>query len=351
MGKMADTSYRGRRAASIENRYLRVTVLDEGGHIAEICDKETGVNPLWTPPWPSIEPSAYDRAKNPEYGADSESKLLAGIMGHNLCLDLFGGPSADEAAAGQTVHGEGSIAPYDIRKEGDRLMLEAHLPMAELRFARSIELRERAVAISETVENLTALDRPIAWTQHVTLGPPFLEKGVTQFRASATRSKVYEAAFGAGDYLKAGAEFDWPHAPRLDGGTEDLRVLTRAAVSGAYSTHLMDTGIDDAFFTAFHPGMRLAFGYSWKRADFPWLGIWEENHSRTQPPWNGATLARGFEFGASPIPEPRRAMIERRDLFGVPAYRWLPAKGKLAVQYTAMAWRADSVPEVFGGGR
>ena len=55
-------SYRGRRAAALENDSLRVTVLEEGGHIAEITDKATGVNPLWTPEWPSIEPSAYDPA-------------------------------------------------------------------------------------------------------------------------------------------------------------------------------------------------------------------------------------------------------------------------------------------------
>src|SRR6478609_5669432 len=132
---MPDANFHGRRASSIENERLRVTVLHEGGHIAEILDKATGVNPLWIPPWPSIEPSTYEAARHPEYGHDSESKLLAGIMGHNLCLDIFGGPSPEEAAAGMTVHGEGSIAPYDIRKQGDRLMLEAHLPMAELRFA------------------------------------------------------------------------------------------------------------------------------------------------------------------------------------------------------------------------
>jgi len=54
------TPYRTRRATSIENEAIRVTVLHEGGHIAEITDTKTGINPLWTPPWPSIEPSAYD---------------------------------------------------------------------------------------------------------------------------------------------------------------------------------------------------------------------------------------------------------------------------------------------------
>jgi hypothetical protein len=45
---MTETRYRGRRATSIENDLVRVTVLHEGGHIAEILDKQSGVNPLWS---------------------------------------------------------------------------------------------------------------------------------------------------------------------------------------------------------------------------------------------------------------------------------------------------------------
>ena len=189
--------------------------------------------------------------------------------------------------------------------------------------------------IHESVENLTACDRPIGWTQHVTLGPPFLEKGVTQFRASATRSKVLESEFGAHERLRNAAEFDWPHAKLRDGGDEDLRVLTGAEASCAFTTHLMDPSREHAFFAAYAPAARLVFGYVWKRADFPWMGIWEENHSRTHAPWNGRTLTRGMEFGVSPMPESRRQMIERRELFGVPAYRWLPAKSRLEAEYCA----------------
>jgi hypothetical protein len=339
------TTYRGRRAAAIENQYLRVTVLQEGGHIAEILDKETGINPLWTPPWRSIEPSAFGPAVEAEYGDGAESKLLAGIMGHNLCLDIFGGPSGEEAAAGLTVHGEGSVAAYEIDGGDGGLTLQARFPLAQIAFQRRIELRGRTVRICERVENLTACDRPIGWTQHVTLGPPFLEKGVTQFRASATQSKVLESEFGAHERLRAAAEFDWPAAPLRDGSAEDLRVLTGAASSCAFTTHLMDPAREHAFFAAFAPAARLVFGYMWKQVDFPWMGIWEENHSRTHAPWSGKTLTRGMEFGVSPMPESRRQMVDRGQLFGVPAYRWLPAKARLEVEYCAVTARADTIPE------
>lgn len=339
------TVFRGRRAATIENNEVRVTVLEGGGHIAEVFHKESGVSPLWIPPWRSIEPSAYVAAGDTTYGGGVESQLLAGIMGHNLCLDIFGGPSAAEQAAGLQPHGEASIASYTIDATAAGIAMAAMLPEARLRVERTIQLKGAAVHVVEAVENLTATDRPVGWTQHVTLGPPFLENGVTEFRTSATRSKVLDTTFGAADYLMTGAEFDWPSAPRADGTTADLRVYNASVKSGAYTAHLMDTHLVDSFFVAFSPAHRLAFGYVWKRADFPWMGIWEENRSRAQPPWNGETVTRGMEFGVSPFPESRIQMIERGRLFGVPGYRWIPAKTRVEVEYWIVSRQAGRIPD------
>jgi hypothetical protein len=228
-----------------------------------------------------------------------------------------------------TVHGEASIVPYSFRMERHELIASAVLQACQLRFERRIRL-DRIVAIHEVVENLSPLDRPIAWTQHVTIGPPFLERGVTQFRAPGTRSMA----------LGSGEEFDWPRF-----GTRDLQLYTSSLRSGGYTTHLMDPSSEQAYFTAFSPKTKLLFGYVWKRSDFPWLGIWEENHSRMQPPWNGQTMTRGMEFGVSPIPETRREMIERGSLFGVPGYRWLPALSQAEVRYCAFATIAERIAE------
>jgi hypothetical protein len=341
---LAYERYRSRRAATIENAQLRVTVLEEGGHIAEIFDKASGVNPLWTPPWPTMEPSAFGPADAVTYGSGSDARLLAGIMGHNLCLDIFGPPSDDEAQAGLSAHGEGSVAPYELIAGRDSLVARAHFPIAGLQFERRIDLGAGVVAIREILKNVTNSDRAIGWTQHVTLGPPFLERGATEFRSSATRSKVFESTFGADDYLMPGAEFDWPMAPRLNGGTADLRLFTDAERSSAYTSHLMDVS-RTAYFAAFSPAFRLVAGYIWRPADFPWMGIWEENRSRQLPPWNGQTLSRGMEFGVSPMPETRQAMIERAHLFGAPCFRTIAAGGTAAVEYCAVVRNADRIPE------
>src|SRR5579884_701363 len=146
---MGEIQYRNRRAWQIEDEDTRVTVTVEGGHIAEILHKPTGVNPLWTPPWPSIEPSSYDRAKHPEYGADAESRLLSGIMGHNLCLDLFGPPSPEEEVAGMTVHGEASIVPWEIGTAGTEMTCRCRMPVAQLAVERRIRLGAAGVLQNE----------------------------------------------------------------------------------------------------------------------------------------------------------------------------------------------------------
>jgi len=88
-------------------------------------------------------------------------------------------------------------------------------------------------------------------------------------------------------------------------------LFNSAPQSSAFTTHLMDPAREEAYFAAWSPDYKLLFGYAWKSSDFPWMGIWEENRSRTHAPWNGQTLARGMEFGVSPMPETRRAMIDR----------------------------------------
>jgi hypothetical protein len=65
--------FRGRRAVQVETDQLRMTVTQEGGHIAELLHKDTAISPLWVPEWPSLEPSAYSPVRHPEYGGGPEA--------------------------------------------------------------------------------------------------------------------------------------------------------------------------------------------------------------------------------------------------------------------------------------
>ena len=321
---MSETLYRGRRAHQIENRQLRVAVMVEGGHVAALTHCASDVNPLWTPPWPTIEPSAYEAAKHAEYGGDSESRLLAGIHGHNLCLDTFGAPSETEAAAGAMVHGEAGVIPWTIESSGATMSARVELPSARLQFARQLRLEGDKLHYEEQLTNLSNEDRPIAWTQHVTLGPPFLEAGQTQFSAPSVREQ----------------DLDDDRRQHVD-----LERFTGAAKASGYTAHLMDPTRENAHFLAWSPRHRLLLGYIWRAADFPWLGTWDERLERTNRPWNGRTETRGMEFGVSPFPESRRRMIDRTRLFGMPTYKWIGARATLNVSYHAFLRPAAHLPE------
>jgi hypothetical protein len=136
--------FHNREAWQIENDKLRLTVLKGGGHIAEMLDKNSGVNPLWIPPWPSINPDKYDPERDECYGRNNDRGLLAGIMGHNLCLDTFGPPSDEQLRPGISVHGEASIVQYDGEVRGSELRVSAVLNFSRLSISRSIRLNNEA---------------------------------------------------------------------------------------------------------------------------------------------------------------------------------------------------------------
>ena len=52
-----------------------------------------------------------------------------------------------------------------------------------------------------------------------------------------------------------------------------------------------------------------------------------------------------MEFGVSPMPETRRQMLERGSLFGERGFRWIPARSRVQVAYSAFLQPATAIPE------
>ncbi len=196
------TRWRGRDAYMLGNDQVRLVVLNGGGHVADFrfC-RQTGlpsVSPFWVPAWKTIEPQNYrEKVHAKHYGSPAVGRLLAGICGHNVCVDHFGPPSNEEAAHGFPVHGEAGALRW--RKTslavGSRrvsLTLGVELPIAGLTFEREIELRsgESVAYYEETVTNNRKADHFFDWQQHVTFGPPFLCSEASRLALSGTRGLV-----------------------------------------------------------------------------------------------------------------------------------------------------------------
>jgi hypothetical protein len=338
----------GRSGYRLQARWGHVAVLEGGGHICELNLKECdGINPLWRPPWKTIDPQSYNSAKHARtYGPLPDGRLLAGIAGHNLSFDYFGPPSKEEIAAGHSTHGEAPSVKWRMNRataaSSSTIRCSALLPEAQIKFVReiSVDVLNPVIYCEETALNLSTFDRPISWNEHVTFGPPFVEAGVTIFDMPATRAKTCPASYSSNPLVKTDAEFTWPVAPMARGGRLNLRKVPPAKFEH-YTAQLMNPKLKLAFVAACNPRVGLLVVYLFRRADFPWVGNWIERYHQQHAPWHGKTFCRGLEFSTTPFAIPRRETVEQNRMFGESVYRWLPARSETAIRYMILLFRVQ----------
>lgn len=349
--------YESRTAWLLENDRIRLALLEGGGHLAEIAlagkRPPAGINPLWQPPWKTMEPYRFSLTRDgPRYGNDRESRLLSGICGHNVCFDYWGPPSPDEMHSGLSFHGEAGVIRWKAaRRQTTRSLLEftcvAEMALSAARLTRTVRLRpgETVAYFEETAENLTALNRAIGWVQHVSIGPPFLQRGATRLDLPATHGCSLPGGVGR---VAGEVDLDWPYVQNAGGGEQvDLRVAAPEQRSGFVLNLLIDPARKLGFVAAVTPKLRLLAAYVFRRDQFPWVNHWEHNRQARGAPWKGRALAVGLEFGNTIVAGSRRAMAAfPQEKYGVPTYGWLPARGSQTVRYVAML---AEVPRDFGG--
>lgn len=347
MQKAARVKFEGRKGWKLSNDKVEIIALEGGGHIvsAKLLGKnEPKINPFWIPHWKSMEPYEFKMDVHGKiYGKNMEGQLLSGIMGHNICLDFFGVPSkAEYEYGGITVHGEGPIVRWKLEKtwaddEEVGLTYSADLPKSMIHVERSLVLKkgEKVLRVEESVTNKGSFDRPFGWCQHVTMGAPFVERGVTLFDTPAMRSSTPPFDFSDTMRYKKDVEFRWPYAPGSHKETVIARVAADEEASSDYTTQLMDTNMEYGYFTAANPKKGLMMGYVWDREKFPWLDNWEENKGRTHKPWNGKEITRGMEFSTTPWTFTRRQTILQGEFFNTPTYKWIEAGETITTRYAA----------------
>lgn len=342
-----------RAGLCIQADWGHVSVLFGGGHICQLVSTaHSNINPLWRPQWTTIDPEQYNSEKDREsFGAPPDGRLLSGIAGHSLSFDFFGPPSEEETAAGLSTHGEAPAVRWQLLHEFDTghpgVEYGAHLPVAQIDFRRRLRIDKThpVVYCQETAKNLSALDRPICWNEHVTIGPPFLECETTLVDMPAKQAKVSPASYSEAMMLVPDACFEWPNAPRQHGGLHNLRT-TPDGCYGRYTAQLIDPAVDTGYVAISNPQAGLLLLYVFRRPDFPWIGNWEERFYRKTAPWNGKTFCRGLEFSSTPFAVPRRQTISQGPLFNEATYRWLPANAKISVRFLTLLM---DIPHDFQG--
>ncbi|HWR16820.1 MAG TPA: hypothetical protein VN577_18480 [Terriglobales bacterium] len=277
---------------------------------------------------------------------------MSGLVGHNICLDYFGSPSPEESKLGLSQHGEAPSSKWSATKvsaTGDTAALEmfVRLPIAGLDFNRQIRLSksENVIYFTETVRNLRKSDHFFHWTQHVTLGPPFLSAEMATTSIPGRKAITFPHGYDEGKALLASAEkFEWPKAPSMEGPTIDLAKPFSHDGLGFVVAVLLNKNRELGFIGAVNHDLGLCLAYCFNRNDFPWVAVWEENLGIEAAPWKKRTKARGLEFSTTPLPVHRRESFLSGHVLGEPTNTFIPALGTKTVKYAALLTR---VPQGF----
>jgi len=334
-------TFRDRQAIRLQSDSFQVVTTTGCGHLASLRIPDVDVNPLWEPPWPGIEPGDYDPDKHLDIYGPGEGRLLASLVGHNLCLNHFGDLTEQEEEAKGYYHGEASNLPWTVFEQGAdaaeaRLDYGLDLPDAQLQFRRVLRIRpgESTLYIKESTTNLKRSDTPFCCQQHVTLGPPFVEGGVSRLDLPARRGHTYPAALDGNDLLTPDRPYSWPDAPLQAGATLNLGLYPEDRCSYGASV-LLEPEEEHAFTAVSNPKLGLLLVYLFPHQVFPWTSLWCEHEGLEILPYNGRTTTWGVEFGSVPMAVKLIQTLTAGPLFGVPRFGTLPARHAIEVNYQA----------------
>ncbi len=327
------TTFEGFPAFTLSNDKLQVTLMAKGATLASLFlrDDPEKLSPLWNPMRDARE------AGRPVH--------FDGGAGLFVCVDGFGPPSPEEAAAGLPMHGEAHAQMFSIesgRKEaGAFVTMRAKLPIVQETFTRTFRVKdgESVISVESELENQLGFDRPVNWAEHATAGSPFLssQDTVVDISGSRSRTRPYDRIDNGpvSRRLASGQDFTWPLAPGLAGTAIDLRQTPADPRYLDHATTLLDPGRELEWATALNLKKHLLLGFVFRRSEYPWLQYWGY-----YPPSH--QFARGIEFGTQPFDVPRREAINAGVMFGAPTFRWLPAKSKITTRFAVFYTR---VPE------
>jgi hypothetical protein len=326
------TTWEDRPAILVANDRIELTVLPEGGAMAQILLREdkAKLNPLWNPYW--IARQAGLKPPTNFY------------RGHFVCVDGFGPSSMEERAAGLPMHGEAHTLPWQLRsnrKEGNTtsVAFSVNLPLSHEAFTRTFHLvdGEHVVWVDSTLTNLLAFDRPVFWGEHPTVSAPFLEPGkvAVDMPVSKSKTKAYQPA--PVRRLQSYVDFTWPMAPTLDGKMFDVRTAPMTPNTTDHTTSLIDPSRRLGFVTALHLEKNLLVGWVFRREEYPWVQTWLSYPGPNR-------MARGLEFATQPFDLTRAEVLKNGPLFDTPVYRIAPAKSTIASSFLMFY---TTVPEGF----
>ncbi len=294
--RLHDYTERGYRVLALENALVRVEVLaDKGSDIVSFLHKPSDTDFMWHRPG-GLRAAPLESTPR---GVDEFVFVDAYEGGWQECFPN-GGQSVVYKGAELPFHGELLTVPFGVEvledtPEAVSVRLTAETMRTPFRLEKTLTLRAES-AVLEIEERLCSLaEEPldVMWGHHPAFGPPFVDDSC-RIDLPPCRGTTERSGPWPGSELEFAAPFDWPMAPRRDGGRRDLSVVPGMESRTADWVRLHDFA--DGWYGVTSGRRRVGFGLRWDTGLFPYLWFWHVFGGMPGYPWYG----RNYNFALEP---------------------------------------------------
>jgi galactose mutarotase-like enzyme len=290
-------TYRGLRAAIMENEELRVVVLaDKGGDLASVSHKPTDTELLWRNPNGVRDPRWYQ----PTTGG-ANALWLDGYEGGWQSVFPNGGGAATVHGAELGIHGESALLPWDmaVLEQGpERVRVSLRVRLARTPFVaeRTLSLAAGApvLTVEETITNNGRQAFPVSYGQHITFGAPFLDDScILDLPGATVRTQAVD--YVDNHRLQSGAHGQWPFVAGRDGAPVDLRTIPTIAAGSEDMAYFEQ--MPAGWYALTNRNRRLSLVVEYPVELYRYLWYWQVFGGGTGYPWYG----RNYNIGLEPF--------------------------------------------------
>ena len=294
--RVHDYTAQGYRTLALENASVRVEVLaDKGSDIVSFLHKPSDTDFMW-------HRAGGLRAAPLESVPRGTDEFVFVDLYEGGWQECFpnGGQSVVYKGAVLPFHGELLAAPFAVEVLEDTpevvsVRLSAETMRTPFRLEKTLTLRaDRPVLeIDERLSNLADEAMDVMWGHHPAVGPPFLDDScridLPPCRGTTDRSAPWPSS-----ELAFQVPFDWPLAPRQDGGRRDLSLVL--GMDSRTADWVRFSGFAEGWYGITSGRRRVGFGLRWDASLFPHLWFWHVFGGMPGYPWYG----RNYNFALEP---------------------------------------------------
>jgi len=288
--------HRGIGMVSLENRFIRITVLaDKGTDIWEILYKPLDLDVMWHSFNDLKSPASFvPTRENPggsflDYYEGGWQELFPGI-----------GEACEYHGAMLGAHGEVCLLPWKFETVSDTpeevsVRFRVRTPRSPYLLEKTITVQDHAAAftIEESVHNEGGEELQFMWGHHPAFGPLFLDDSCRIEVPPGSSARTTPNRLGPYGVLPPDTPFAWPSIQGLDGRLWDVSKVPPADSRIFQMFYLHD--LPEGRYGLYNGNYGIRFTLRWDRKRFPILWVWAPYGGAMDYPWYGRNYNLALE--------------------------------------------------------